>query len=485
MNTRKYFSSFFIALAAAAIGLFALTPQAWAAAFTSVDTAIDPVGHCGNGNPDVNCNLYDGKQWVWLNGGPGPSGLGAGTYFFAVLVPGGQPTPNDGGAKNLSDDTDPYTNRTFSVDILGNVGYSGSHDFDIANKKIRIGVAPAVVSGGPNYYADTTNNGGVYILAVCSLANGYPVNPNDCKYDAFKVTETICTENCNPQGTNTINACKYYDANADGTSVGDVRLPGWPMTIVPLDGASPQLETQLTSANGCVSWTTLDAGVYTIFEGVPNQSNWFNSDPGPLASLVPPGLLTGPTQEVTLTGPSDEETAVFGNFCVGAGGGLTLGFWSNKNGLAKMNDAPNGVVPELDLLDGLCLANATGNQPNFNGNYTTFRTWILNATATNMAYMLSAQLAAMELNVEAGFVSNVNALVYAPGGCGNTGAGNDFINIGDLMSSAATALCSDQYTPSGDPNRANQECLKNALDAANNNKNFVQANACTATFPTP
>jgi hypothetical protein len=45
-------------------------------------------------------------------------------------------------------------------------------------------------------YDDTTNPGGVYILAICSLAdadssaaNQPGVDPSDCKYDAFKVNE--------------------------------------------------------------------------------------------------------------------------------------------------------------------------------------------------------------------------------------------------------------------------------------------------------
>jgi hypothetical protein len=38
-----------------------------------------------------------------VSGGPGPSGLEPGTYFFAVLQPGGQPNPNDGRPENLSD----------------------------------------------------------------------------------------------------------------------------------------------------------------------------------------------------------------------------------------------------------------------------------------------------------------------------------------------------------------------------------------------
>src|SRR2546428_11355687 len=80
------------------------------ATFTTVNETVDGPGHCQNGGtPVVNCNIYDGKEFVWLNGGPVTAALGDGTYFFAVLVPGGQPDPNDGGAKNLSDTTSaPY-----------------------------------------------------------------------------------------------------------------------------------------------------------------------------------------------------------------------------------------------------------------------------------------------------------------------------------------------------------------------------------------
>ena len=148
---------------------------------TTTNPAVDGSGHCQNGNEAVNCNIYDGKQYVWLSGLPASAGLASGTYFFDLLVPGGQADPNDGSTKNLSDDYDAYTNRTFSIADDGAITYSGSHDF--AGNKIRL--MP---------YADTTNPGGVYILAVCSLANGYPVDPSTCKYDAFKVGESALAE---------------------------------------------------------------------------------------------------------------------------------------------------------------------------------------------------------------------------------------------------------------------------------------------------
>jgi hypothetical protein len=150
------------------------------AGFTTVNENIDGTGNCLNGNPGVNCNIYTGKQFVWLNGGPSVAYVGDGTYLFAVLAPGGQLDPNDGAAKNLSDlpTGDAYTNRTFSVSG-GIVSYAGLHDFD--NNKIRL--LP---------YDDTPNPGGVYIMAICSLGDGYPVKPKDCKYDAFKVgTSTV------------------------------------------------------------------------------------------------------------------------------------------------------------------------------------------------------------------------------------------------------------------------------------------------------
>ncbi|MDP9345480.1 MAG: hypothetical protein M3P44_07125 [Actinomycetota bacterium] len=160
-------------IAALALPAGALATPVTGAAFTTVNENADGTGHCANGSPNVNCNIYDGKEFVWLNGGPESAYVGNGSYFFAVLVPGGQPDPNDGGAKNLSDDYDAYTDRTFTVSD-GTVGYSGGHDFD--SNKIRLAD-----------YADTTNPGGVYILAICSLADGYPVKPSKCKYDAFKV----------------------------------------------------------------------------------------------------------------------------------------------------------------------------------------------------------------------------------------------------------------------------------------------------------
>jgi hypothetical protein len=156
---------------------------------TSVNYSVDnDVGQCLNGNPNGNCNLYSGKQYVWESGKPTMTGAGLapGTYFFAVLEPGGQADPNDGSDHNLSSDF--YNDRTFTINSDGTVTYIGNHDNTAG------GNGHGVTLGNVDYgkinlmpYADTSKPGGVYILAVCNLVNGYPVAPGSCKYDAFKV----------------------------------------------------------------------------------------------------------------------------------------------------------------------------------------------------------------------------------------------------------------------------------------------------------
>jgi hypothetical protein len=136
-----------------------------------------------------------------------------------------------------------------------------------------------------------------------------------------------------------------------------------------------------------------------------------------------------------------------------------------------MNDGGT-LNPELAMLSALHLRNASGTD--FDpANYAAFRNWLLSANATNMAYMLSAQLSAMALNVEAGFVSG-GAIVSSPV--------LGFVSINGLMAAADAQLAADGSTPAGDANRDAQEALKNALDAANNNQNFVQGQPCPFSF---
>ncbi|HUS14868.1 MAG TPA: hypothetical protein VM536_07590 [Chloroflexia bacterium] len=93
----------------------------------------------------------------------------------------------------------------------------------------------------------------------------------------------------------------------------------------------------------------------------------------------------------------DDQTVTFGNFCLVGSGGVTLDFWSNRNGQALFTSDDRTFLINQNLRN----ANGTNFDP---ASYAAFRTWILSTTATNMAYMLSAQYEAMQLNVRHGFV---------------------------------------------------------------------------------
>ena len=161
----------------------------------------------------------------------------------------------------------------------------------------------------------------------------------------------------------------------------------------------------------------------------------------------------------------------------------------------KSNDNFAGAIAFLNSLN---LRNANGTdfditQSGLNG-YKQYKTWLLNANATNMAYMLSAQLSAMELNVRYNQVSG-GALIYAPGTLSANAQG--FATVNSVMSEANTALGVNNVDTSkpadgipdvlkildGNLQRPYYQALKNALDNGNNNLNFVQSQPCLYTFP--
>jgi hypothetical protein len=268
-----------------------------------------------------------------------------------------------------------------------------------------------------------------------------------------------------PAGASKICVHKFYDANANGLDDDGQVVAGVRYDLNGTDSSGNNVyKVGFTDASGNLCFTNLAAGNYTVAETVPNQ-NWVSTTP----TSVTTNLASGQTPSYS-----------FGNLCKGGEGGLTIGFWRNKNGQALITS--NDFV----VLTGLCLRNADGSNRDFTSTLTAnkdaLKSWLQAATAVNMAYMLSAQLTAMQLNVLEGSITNSAGAVYAPG-CGNTGPGNAYITISDLITAANNALCADGNTPTGDPNRALQECLKSALDDANNNRNLIEAAPCTFKSP--
>lgn len=469
------------------------------AGFTTNDPSIDGNAGCLNGpasaTPRVNCNLYGSKSFVWINGGPtgGQNSLTDGTYFFAVLDPGGQKDPNDGTDGNLSD-ADPTTLTP------GGDAYQ-DREFTVSGGKIATFIGSAAHATDATYtdpnglfinlmpYDDTTNPGGVYILAICQLSTTQEaapidgtVTPSACKYDAFKAPLSSCTVNCEPAPFGAISGRKYYDSDLSGTfTAGDIPIPGW--NIDYWDGSS---DTLVTDGNGEFS-VTLSGDTYSFAEEHPTNTTgapfnlplWLQTGNTSLQTSSSGGdsaALSNFVYTITHTDDGSTSDVDFGNVCLGGGGGLTLGFWSNKNGQALENAA------DFTMLTALNLRNPNGSDRNFTDtlakNKTALNQWLLGASATNMANMLSAQLAAMELNVAHGKVTGTSNVFVG-------GTINGFMTVNDLMAEANRVLANPiagstfagqngSVTVAASALRTYQETLKSALDAGNNNVDFVQ-----------
>src|SRR5262249_53579392 len=144
----------------------------------------------------------------------------------------------------------------------------------------------------------------------------------------------------------------------------------------------------------------------------------------------------------------------------------TRGFWGSKQATITSDD--------LAFLSGLSLRGSTGD--NFDPvTVKSFQDWLNAATATNVAYMLSAQLAAMELNVKL-LKQNPSQFLFTSAVYSACGVGfPQGLTIATLMKAANDDLAVHNRTFSGSPSRACQEAMKNVLDDANSNKSiFVQ-----------
>lgn len=368
----------------------------------------------------VDLNIYQNKEDVYISGGPshpGAAGLPDGYYYVKVTSPDG----------------------TLLGTSLGSGSETPVHvtngEFDNCYQLSAILIKASDATQG---YDNTPNAGNEYKVWVSAVST---FDESSSKTDNFKVNQGGTYE------TARLHVIKFYDANVNGINDDGNLLTGWKVRIY--DNID---FIRYTPVN-----IILEPDAYIVYEFDPIETCWMH---------------TTPTSVNITLAANDEKTVEFGNVCLGAGGGLTLGFWSNKNGQALFGS------DDLALMVALNLRNANGS--NFNpANYSAFRTWLLSASATNMAYMLSAQLAAMELNVLNGKV-NGNSLIYAPGANSSNTLG--FTTVNALMTEANASLLTDGLTVGASATRTYQEALKNALDKANNNMSFVQSTPCPFHF---
>jgi hypothetical protein len=254
-----------------------------------------------------------------------------------------------------------------------------------------------------------------------------------------------------PQAT--ISGVKYYDANVNGKrDTGEVAIAGWKIELYMWDEDIEDwvyVNTAYTGTSGDYSFTVTQAGTYEVVEVMPSgmpSGMWVRTAPRTGCYVI--------TVELGQTYTDND----FGNVYLMPGtGGKTLGFWSNKNGQALITSSD---VTELNKLN---LYKPTGwAYPPFSSDLTTagtqIKNYLLNATAEDMSWMLSAQLIATKLNVLHGFLSGSTIVYVGP----STYVPSGFISIDEIMANANNALSGTD--------RAEQEYWKNLLDGVNNNR---------------
>lgn len=359
----------------------------------------------------VNVNIFTSKDDVYLEGGPhngSSAGLPNGFYYVKVTEPDGTLLGASGSAV---------------VEVSGGIFASCYNLFALTA------------------FADTSNLGGEYKVWVSTDVT-FPDNLS--KTDNFKVKGVGPTPTPVPRGELIVQ--KFYDKNANGfLDGGEPLLDGWKIHI---QDAIDYIRYTLVDI-------FLDPDDYTISEYPSLIGNWVVS--------------TADSFGITLVG-GGSKTVTFGNYCLVPSGGKTLGFWSNKNGQALE------TATDFTALTALNLRNANGSNRDFasslSQNKTDLKNWLLNATATNMAYMLSAQLATTKLDLLHGLIDG--GAFYIPYGG----------TVNALMAAADVQLLNHPLTTSAiDPvNRALQEPLKNYLDQLNNGANVVPVTPCNFSF---
>jgi hypothetical protein len=252
-------------------------------------------------------------------------------------------------------------------------------------------------------------------------------------------------------------------------------------------GGDTLVATTTTGSNGAYNFSGLGAGTYYIKEVVP--TGWVSTTPNPVT--VKDAIF----DQIGRFGFTD--ALDFGNAHITTGShDGTIGFWTNKNGQTMLTGSSSSTQLKSQYFSAITnLANS--NQPgstvlvDANGNYvpqsyftspngyTFLQTYLNNANATNMAYMLSAQLLATELNIKAGFV-NANQTIYTPNVSmsaadraslaapphGITPIGT-FVTIQTVINDAILELKYAPYTRVAGPDRTFEEALMSIFTGIN------------------
>jgi hypothetical protein len=309
---------------------------------------------------------------------------------------------------------------------------------------------------------------GAEVTAPLIAGQHYDVGTLDIVFDptddedkgTLTVTYNITTEDCYLTETHLyvgteppLSAPGQYPFKHEGLSsstdtytitLDDLELDEWPASLYIAAHAVVY----------CESWPDNGAGTETAW-ALPEGYTPFGQGWGGYFSYSP-----------AISGAAEVTDVNFGNVCLGAGGGKTIGFWGNKNGQGILSDnwttiEDSGVLAD-EILAGLPNTNL---EAPYLANAGEVKVFLRNADAVDMQYMLAAQWLGMEFNVLVGDVES-ESLVYLGDLDGDGIADADeFMSVDEVLTKV-----SDEWETW---DRATQEYWKDILDDANNNQNFL------------
>jgi hypothetical protein len=300
----------------------------------------------------VNANIYEAKEDVYLDGGPGPNapqkaaGLPDGDYYFQVTDPPGKVL--------LS--VDPIASRKIRIEngIIVYVypaptqtkyrgKWYGTHltGTDVDYGALTVQLMP---------YDDTPNNGGVYKVWITPVDKYSPASGSFGFIPAWSKTDNFKVKKGKPFTPPMLIVKKFDDSNANGVwDVGEQEITGWQIDITDPLSVTNTYYTQ-------VNIQTMPDGTWTVTEATP--SDWLQTAvyvdgvAKPLSSTV----------QVLVAGLSGEvHTLIFGNVQLGDISGCK---WYDRNGDGVRDAGEPAIEGWFIKLDGVTI---TGQEVHLSG----------------------------------------------------------------------------------------------------------------------
>ncbi len=370
----------------------------------------------------------------------------------------------------LDKDTDPTNGVIRSMSTINNGTHDGGYAF--------LNVTSTEIGGATTLYVYEATGGSDWVKSY----GGYTVNPVSGLVVAGDYGQTEQGNFGNYQLAG-FGGVKFEDLQADGFTgdgVNDGSDPGLGGFVIRAyedlngDGDLDQADynhgvvASDTSDNGTGAYyLDLAPGKYIIVEVV--QIGSFQTFP--TVDVVGTVTTTGGTlgqygYAVTLASGQDEDDNDFGNY-VSRGDAHSPGFWASKNGQAQIESMVRAGIDVWGTLRALNLRNENGSPYNPSSDprkFTDFSRWLRGGNSRNAAYMLSVQLATMELNVLAGWVDLTDRVFL--------GNPDPILVIGDVMRDANTLLGNYGVIGQTHPQRSYANYLMDILAKANTNLNW-------------